>query len=523
MSPPGAPPARRRVIAIASVIYGASILLSRLVGLVREAVIGRTLGNSGEADVYWAAFVLPDFLNYLLAGGALSIVFIPIFQGYLARGDEAGGWRAFSVIANPLCALLLLATAGLWIATPRLTPLIAPGLDPDQLVLLNRLVRIILPAQIFHLVGGLISATLQARDHHAMPALAPVVYTACIVAGGLLLGPSLGAEGFAWGVLVGSALGPFGLPLAGALRHGLRWLPVLAPRHPDFRRYVLLSLPVMLGFSVVVLDDMVIKYHASALAEGAISRLQYARTLMKVPMGVFGMAAGLAAFPTLSRLVAGGRPGEAWRTLVAALRMMLVMAVAAQVGLTVAGTEVATVIYGWGSDRFSPAQLAEIGRYTGLFCLGLWAWSAQLLVARGFYAQGDTWTPTLVGSGVMLLALPLYALLAGQRGSDGLALASSLAISAYLAVLAGLLRRRLRDPDDPGESLLGLALRLVPAAAVGVAAGWGLDRLLPPWPALLRGALTGGLAVGACLTACRLLGVAEVERLMGMVRRRLRR
>lgn len=517
------PPGRRRVIAIASLIYGASILLSRVVGLVRESVIGRTLGNSGEADVYWAAFVLPDFLNYLLAGGALSIVFIPIFQGYLARGDEDGGWRAFSVIANPLCALLVLATAGLWVATPTLTPLVAPGLSPEQFELLDRLVRIILPAQIFHLVGGLISATLQARDKHAMPALAPVVYTACIVAGGLLLGPSLGAEGFAWGVLVGSVLGPFGLPLAGAVRHGLRWRPVFAPRHPDFRRYVLLSLPVMLGFSVVVLDDMVIKHHASELVEGAISRLQYARTLMKVPMGVFGMAAGLAAFPTLSRLVAEGQRGEAWRTLVGALRMMLLMAVAAQVGLTVAGTEVATVIYGWGSDRFTPGELAEIGRYTGLFCLGLWAWSAQLLVARGFYAQGDTWTPTLVGSAVMLVALPLYGALADWRSTEGLALASSVAISAYLAVLAALLRRRLRDADAPGPPLLGHIVRLALAAAVAVGAGMGLDAALPAWPALVRGALTGGAAVAVCLALCRLLGVPEVDRLIGLVTRRLRR
>ena len=99
----GLPPA-----ALASIIYGVSILLSRLVGLIRESVIGRTLGNGGEADVYWTAFVLPDFLNYLLAGGVLSIVFIPMFQGHLARGDEEAGWRSFSVIGNFLGLLLVL-------------------------------------------------------------------------------------------------------------------------------------------------------------------------------------------------------------------------------------------------------------------------------------------------------------------------------------------------------------------------------------------------------------------------------
>ncbi|MCA9561746.1 MAG: hypothetical protein KC583_24530, partial [Myxococcales bacterium] len=180
-----------RAIGIASLVWGASILLSRLLGLVREAVIGRVLGGGAEADVFFLAFVIPDFLNYLLAGGVLSIVFIPIFQGHLARGDAAAGWRAFSVIANFLLAALTLATAALWVATPALTPLVGPGLDAAGDAELVRLVRIVLPAQVFHIIGGLLSATLMARDAHALPAFAPLVYAGGIVGGGLVLGPSL--------------------------------------------------------------------------------------------------------------------------------------------------------------------------------------------------------------------------------------------------------------------------------------------------------------------------------------------
>src|SRR6187549_3336987 len=92
----------QRRIGIAAGIWGVSILLARLVGLLREAVIGRTLGGSATADAYWTAFVLPDFLNYLLAGGALSIVFIPIFQRHVAAGEEARGWQAFGTISSAL-------------------------------------------------------------------------------------------------------------------------------------------------------------------------------------------------------------------------------------------------------------------------------------------------------------------------------------------------------------------------------------------------------------------------------------
>ncbi len=499
----------RRVIGLASIIYGVSILLSRLVGLIRESVIGRTLGNSGEADVYWTAFVLPDFLNYLLAGGVLSIVFIPMFQGHLARGDEDAGWRSFSVIGNFLGLLLVILTAILWVATPSLTPIIAPGMSPDQLELLNYLVRIILPAQIFHFLGALISSTLQARDAHTMPALAPIVYTSCIVIGGLVLAPTMGAEGFAWGVLAGSILGPFMLPLIGAMKLGLRWSPTLSPKHPDLRRYVVLSLPVMLGFSVVVLDDMVIKHFASELGDGVISRLQYARTLMKVPMGVFGMAIGMAAFPTLSRLFAGGERAEVWTTLTRSLRMTLVLAFIAQAGLTAAGPEVAEVI--WGTSRFTGDQLLEIGQLTAMMCIGLWAWAAQMLVARGFYAQGNTWTPTIIGSVIMAASFPLYGWLADRYGAPGLAVASSTAIVCYVSCLLVFLRRSLGGANVPGSGVPVLIVRMVPATLVGIFIGWTISDAITDWPALIKGGLAGVGAVIGCGAAAMALKVAEVK------------
>lgn len=509
-----------KTVRVAALIYASSILLSRVVGLVRESVVGRALGASGETDVYLASFVLPDFLNYLLAGGLLSLVFIPIFQAHLARGDDAEGWRAFSTIANTVLGLMLVATGVLFIFAPELVELmVSDAMGPGQQAKLVRLTRIILPAQIFHMVGALVSATLQARDKHAMPALAPVIYTSCIVIGGLAFSDSLGAEGFSWGVLAGSFLGPFLLPLIAARRHGLRWELKVRLAHPDLRTYFVRSLPVMLGASVVVLDDMIVKHFASAWT-GAIAELGFARTLMRVPMGIFGLAAGMAAFPTLSRLVAQGKRAEAWRTLVGALRMMLLLAFGAQVALTVAGAEIAAVI--WGTARFSPEVLARIGLFTGAYCLGLWAWSGQVLVARGFYAQGKTWLPTWIGTAVAVVSLPIYWTLADAHAQLGLAIASSAAISLYMIALTLMLRRSLGG-DAEGPGLLDGALRIVPASAAAIAAGWGLSQVLPPWPALLRGALTGGLATALFFGLVVLLRVPEATRLVQMVSRRVRR
>ncbi len=506
-----------RRIAIASAIWGLSILLSRVIGLVREAVIGRVLGGGAEADVYLASFGIPDFLNHLLAGGALSIVFIPIFGGYLARGEEEEGWRVFSLITNLLLALIAVGLAVFWIYAPELARLVGPGFDEAQLARLTELTRILLPAQAFHVIGGLLSAVLQARDRHTLPALAPLLYTVCVIAGGLLAGPELGAEGFAWGVVVGSVIGPFGLPLIGCLRSGLHWRPVFDLRHPDLKTYLVRSLPVMVGFSIVLADDWFLRAIGSMQGEGAVATVQYAKTLMRVPMGVFGMATGVAAYPTLTRLIAQGKDAEAYATLSTATRRMLVLALASQVALTVAGEDIARVIYG---ARIPDAQYEQIGTCLGLVSVGLWAWAAQTVVSRGFWARGRTWGPTLLGTLTAALSLPVYLALAELWGTAGLALASSVAMTVYVVVLMIWLRRDFSGAED---GYLSFFLRALPAVGVGVGVGFGLEGLLPPLAPLLRGGLLAVAGMVAFFGAAALFRVPDLQDVVGLITRRLRR
>ena len=244
-----------RIVGIASIIWGASIFLSRIMGLLREQIIGRTLGASREADLYFASFTLPDFLNYLLAAGALSIVFIPIFVEYLERDDREGGWRALSVIANFILVAGGVGIALLAIFARPLAGLAAPGFTgPGEVDTLVRLIRIILPAQLFLVIGGLLSAALQAQDRHILPAMAPLVYSVGIVVGGLV-----GAHYPEWEPmdLRGASLAD---PHWGRLRcrstdassrrcAGIR---SVVPANQDLQRYLWLSFPIMVGFSIVV-------------------------------------------------------------------------------------------------------------------------------------------------------------------------------------------------------------------------------------------------------------------------------
>jgi len=529
-----------RIIGIASIIWAASIFLSRIMGLAREQIIGRTLGASREADLYFASFTLPDFLNYLLAAGALSIVFIPIFVEYLERNDRDGGWKALSVIANFILVVGTIGIALLMIFARPLTSLVAPGFaEPAEVATLVRLIRIILPAQSFLVIGGLLSAALQAQDRHFLPAMAPLVYSAGIIIGGLIGAhyPGMGADGFAWGVLAGSAMGPFALPLYGCIKSRMRWYPLLSFWNRDLRRYLWLSFPIMIGFSIVVVDEWIVKSQASYLAPGALSYLQYGRTLMKVPIGVFGMAAGVAAYPTLSRLVATNRVAEAYGLVCSAVRLMLFVTFAAQVCMTLAGVEAVYLVWGLFSNRFSVADAQATGTVLAFLCLGLGGWASQTVISRGFYAFGSTWLPTVVGTLIAFLAVPFYVVLRQQWGAIGLAIASSVAIFIYVLLLGWLQYRRFereaaaRDTNlkaVPG--MLGAALGLAVATGLAIGAGLYLRYLLLQFlpgmqilAILLRATVLCAFGIAIYLIVARLLGVTELARLQRLLSRRLTR
>jgi len=526
-----------RTVGIASLIWASSIFFSRIVGLVREQVIGRTLGASRQADLYFASFTLPDFLNYLLAAGALSIVFIPIFLEYVERGEREKAWRAFSAVAN---FMLLAAAAGILLLMLFARPLaavVAPGFTgPGEWDALARLIRIILPAQLFIIVGGLLSASLQAQDRHVLPALAPLVYSLGVIAGGLIgakLG--LGAEGFAWGVLAGAAIGPFALPLWGCWRSQMGWSPILSFRDADLRRYLWLSLPIMIGFSIVVTDEWIVKNQASYLAEGSLSYLQYGRTLMKVPIGVFGMAVGVASYPTISRLVAAGGIVDAYAVLSHAVRLMLLLTFAAQICLTLAGFEAAYLIWGLMSERFSIADAQSTGEVLAFLCLGLSGWAAQTVISRGLYALGVTWLPTLLGTAIAFATVPAYIVLRQQWGAAGLAIASAAAILIYVFVLGWLQHRRFSgEASIAGDSLervpgmLLPALQLAFAAGIAIAAGF-LVRfiLLKFWPGtelyllLGRAALLCAVGLAIYVGIARLFAIPELAELETLLLRKL--
>jgi putative peptidoglycan lipid II flippase len=481
----------------AAALMMASVFLSRILGYARDAVIAYQQGATPETDAYFAAFTIPDFLNYLLAGGALSITFIPIFARYVAEGREEDGYRSFSVIATVMgIAMFFFILLG-EILTEGLIPLIAPGFPPDQLRTAARLTRIVLPAQIFFYLGGLLMAVQYARNRFLLPATAPIIYNAGIILGGLLLGKTIGMDGFAWGVLAGSFVGNFVVQVIGARRTGLTFTPRFDLSDPGLKEFVRLSIPIMLGFSLVVVDEWMTRVFGSFLLAGAITWLNNARRLMQVPVGVFGQASGVASYPFLSALAARGEKEAMWETLSVTLRWVFFVSCAAAAVTCVLSREVVLVVFQRGAFTLA------------FFSVGIPMWCAQTIISRGFFALKDTWTPTLVGTGAWLLTLPAYYWLTQRMGVRGLALASTIGIFLYAVVLFGILMRR--TVGRKGVPEIREYVKMAAAGAAAACSGiFGLD-FLSRWASweTFTGSLVrfaaGGATVALVYFLCALL------------------
>ncbi len=430
-----------RKIGLAALIMMASIFLSRLMGCFREMTIAAMAGANAAVDAYRVAFVLPEILNHILASGFLSVTFIPIFSQYLANDDEAGGWRVFSIILTTFGFMLLGLIVFFMVYSPWIVPLLAFGRkDPEFLVLSVRMTRIVLPAQIFFFIGGLLMAVQFARERFFIPALAPLIYNLGIIAGGLILGPWIGVEGFSWGALAGAFLGNFLVQLYGAVKAGMRFRLQFNLGHPDLRRYVLMTLPLMLGLTMTFSMEIFSKFFGSFLPAGAISWLDYAKITMLMLVAFFGQAIGVASYPFLARLAAQKRLDEMNRMFNTILRYLATLVIPTSILMWVLRHEILRLLFERRDFTGADTRMTAIA-LSGLL-VGAVAFAAQTVVNRGFYAMQNTILPAIYGTVAVVLSLPLYWFGLSMYGLFGVALAISLSAIIQVAALYAIWNRR---------------------------------------------------------------------------------
>ena len=481
----------------------ASAFLSRVLGFFREWAIAHQVGSNASTDAYYAAFTIPDFFFYLLAGGSLSITFIPVFLEYFASNREEESWRVFSIVLSVMSVVLLVLLVVAEVFASHLTHWIAPGFPSEQHQLVTNLTRIILPAQAFFFMGGVLSAVQYAQGRFLLPSLAPLIYNTMIIGFGVLLVRHWGIAAFCWGVLAGSFLGNFLIQAYGAARLGARFRFDLDFRHPGFLRYLRLSIPIMLGFSLIFVDDWAIRWFGSYLVAASITWLNYGKILMRVSVAIFAQAAGVASFPLLARQVAEKKFEEMKHGLDDALRHVILAMVPVSAAMALLGRQIVYLLF--SHTRLTAHDIDQTSIALIVFLTGAIAWGVQAIIGRGYYALGDTLTPTLIGTGLAVAWLPVYWQFGKHWQFEGLAAASSLGVIVYTAVLAVVLYRRLKRPLAWMAALL--AKTLACAAVAGLIALFVQSKLdlAIGWRSM-KGSLLQTIVVGGVFLACFVLG-----------------
>ena len=459
----------------ATLLLMVSALLSRVIGLVRAKVIAFLFGAGSLTDAYNAAFQLPDMLTYLLVGGTASITFITILSRYREQGREHEGEHALSVILSTM--LLVLGTAIVLgeIFAPLYTRTFFPGFSAEKAALCTHMTRILLPAQLCFFSGGVLAAVLLVRKQFAWQAVSPLIYSLGIILGGIVLHRYLGVSSLAVGALVGAICGPFLLNYIGTHRIGLRLRFHLDWSHPGLREWVRLSVPLMIGVSLVTADTWILSYFASH-GSGNIAKLMYAKTLFTAPIAVLGQAAGAASMPFFAALAGQNRHREfagAVNRIVTRIFAFAFLLSAWMIGLAYPAVDF--VLRGGSFHRTDVGQTAL---YFTLFAGSLCFWSAQAIYARAFYAAGNTFTPMAASTLIAAASIPLYWFLFHRVGVVGLAIASDCGILIQTLALACLLHyKNLVTWKGLEFAELGKSLT---AALLSFTALWGVVHVLPP-------------------------------------------
>ncbi|HUY81728.1 MAG TPA: lipid II flippase MurJ [Acidobacteriaceae bacterium] len=424
----------------ATLLLMSSVMASRVIGLVKTKYIAYLLGRTAAADAFNAAFQLPDMLSYFLIGGAASITFVTMLTRYRDQGRDAEGERAMSVILTTMGLVLGAAIVLTEFAAPELIRLLLRGFesDPAKAALCIHLTRILLPAQLFFLAGGVFAAVLLARKQFTVQAVTPLIYNCGIIFGGLLLYRYFGVSALAVGAVAGAFCGPFLLNAIWAHRNGMRFRPILEWKNEGLREWVRMSIPLMLGVSLVSADNWIINYFASHTG-GAVSLLTYSKQLFNVPVAL-GQAAGAASLPFLASLYIKPDRTPFSRAVNSSVSKILAFSILLTGFLIAMAMPAVDVVFRGG--KFHRADSGTMAVYFAIFAISLCLWSAQAIYARAFYAAGNTLTPMIAGTIVTAISLPVYWWLYKTIGPAGLAIASDIGILIQTLTLAMLLHSR---------------------------------------------------------------------------------
>lgn len=497
-------------------------LTSRVLGMVREMVYARFMGDGWVAGAFQVAFTMPNLFRRLLGEGALTAAFIPLFKQKERAGDEAGMWHAANAVIS---GLAVAATAVIGLVLVGVSLALTFGHWEGRIHLMLSLLRIMFPYMLPVCLTAVFMGMLNARGHFFIPAMGATMLNVVMILFVLLVAPRWGHElheqiyALAWGVLVaGLAQAAFQWP--SLHREGFRYAWVSPWQDPTVREVVRRMIPGTIGVAAfhlnVVMVQLVGLWLDSPQAP-VIAPYNYAVRLMELPQGVFGISVATYLLPTLSGLAAS-RDWQEFRTsLRQGVGHLLVVNTWAAIMLVVLAEPVIRLLF--EGRRFGPDATLRTAWALQFLAPSLVAYSVVNVLARAFYALDDTRTPMRISVVCLAINLVLSILLAVPLRQGGFGLANTMTSALNAGLLAYALRRKLRRLDWEPLRAMGLRVLAVAAATAGVtwlawqgwADRWGHETLGQRLACVFVPGVVGTLVYGALAWWTRLPLAVEVK------------
>jgi len=449
----------------AAALMGIATFMSRILGYVKDMILAKFFGATGVADTFFIAFRIPNLLRELFAEGSMSSALIPVLTEYqTTQGREAAKRLIRIVFAFILIVVGIICLAGV-IFTPTIVKVIAPGfLDSSEKISLTVLLtRVMFPFLLFISLASLVMGALNTRRIFFVPSLAPAMLNIVIIISVLILAPRMEQPivAVALGVVLGGLV-QFAFQLPSFFKERFSLAPEYDFKHPGLKKMSLLILPATMGMAVAQINIFVSAVLASYLPEGSITYLYYSMRLTQFPIGIFGVAMGMAVLPTLSEHAARREFNKLSDDFCFTLRLLFFITVPAMAGLIALREPIVNILFQRGIFDYK----ATVGTAQALlyYALGIWCIVGARVITASFYSMQDTKTPVKVAAVALFTNVIVSIILMSPMKHAGLALANTIASGVNFCLLFFFLRGKLKKIDAKG--ILRSFLKTVFASSV---------------------------------------------------------
>lgn len=420
-----------KTIAGAALLIGASAVLSRVLGLVRDRLLVGRFGIGDHLDAYYAAFQIPNVIFALLVLGTLSVAFIPVFTEYLAKGKEKEAWRMTNAIMTVVMAGMGVICLLLIVGAPLIMRVIAPGFEGEKLQLAVRLTRIMMVSPFVFAVSAVFSSVLNALKQFLAVSIAPLLYNAALIFGILFLSGPFGIAGVAYGAIIGAFLHLL-IQVPSAVALGFKPRLIWDTAHAGVRQVGSLFLPRVFGVDISQISLLIGSVIGTTLATGSVSLFNLSMNIGMTPVGVIAIPFAIAAFPNLSETAATGKHREFIRIFATTFRQIMFFLLPLSVMAVILRTHVIRVVIGTGNLSWEDTLIGSAS--FALIAGSLVFQGLTPLLARAFYALKNTLIPVIV-AGIAMLANVVTVYATVSFLGDGSS--ASMAVSRYLSLPVG--------------------------------------------------------------------------------------